>query len=80
MPRYWSLLQAVYAPFDGVESLVLSSGLHHDNGKLLESCLDSSDALVDVLKLRLHSEECRHSCNDKANRRQNVTVRDGPIE
>lgn len=49
MPRYWSLLQAVHAPFDGVESLVLPSSVHHNIGKLLESCLDSSDALIDIL-------------------------------
>ena len=80
MLRYWSLLQAVYAPFDGVESLVLSSSLHHNIGKLLESCLDSSDALIDILQLRLNAKESCGSRNHEADRRQNVAVRDGPIE
>jgi hypothetical protein len=54
-------LNPINPPLNRVKPLVLPSSLHHNIGKLLESCLDTSDALIDILQLRLHSEECRQS-------------------
>ena len=74
------LFKPIDAPFDRIEPLVLPRGLHHDVGKLLERRFDLGDALVDILELRLHSEECCRSRDHKADRCQNVTVGDGAIE
>lgn len=74
------LLKAIDSPVDRIKSLVLTSGLNDNICELVQGRFDLSDALVDVLQLRLHSEERCRSSDDKADCSQNVTVRDGAIE
>jgi hypothetical protein len=78
----WSrdLLEAIDAPFDRDEPLVLSSRQNHHVCELLEHILDLGDALVDIVQLGPHSIIGTCPCDDKTDGGQDVAVVDRGIE
>ena len=74
------LLEAIDAPLDGIEPLILPGGLHHNICKLLQCRFDLGNALIDVLQLRLHSEECCRAGDGETNGGKNVAIGNCAIE